>query len=145
MNPWFQHSALSIICKRSLFFNFQEIILKRAADLLEAVCFNIPRTPTQIHTSQYPPTGNQPPNSSNGNHPMMIGQHLTTITPDGLNNGGPYVTITNPDGTSVVYGGSNQQRIPSSTDVNNNDVAISSSGYAYDFIARRFFSVSLRL
>ncbi|XP_015769920.1 PREDICTED: transcription factor COE2-like, partial [Acropora digitifera] len=106
----------------------KEIILKRAADLLEAVCFNIPRTPTQIHTSQYPPAGNQPPNSSNGNHPMMIGQHLTTITPDGLNNGGPYVTITNPDGTSVVYGGSNQQRIPSSTDVNNNDVAISSSG-----------------
>lgn len=106
----------------------KEIILKRAADLLEAVCFNIPRTPTQIHTSQYPPAGNQPPNSSNGNHPMMIGQHLTTITPDGLNNGGPYVTITNPDGASVVYGGSNQQRIPSSTDVNNNDVAISSSG-----------------
>ena len=133
MNPWIQHSALSIICKGP-FFCVQEIVLKRAADLLEAVCFNIPRTPTQIHTSQYPPAGNQAPNSSNGNHPMMIGQHLTTITPDGLN-GGPYVTITNPDGTSVVYGGSNQQRIPSSADVNNNDVAISSSGYAYDFIA----------
>lgn len=106
----------------------KEIILKRTADLLEAVCYNIPRTPTQIHSSQYPPIGGQPPNSSSGNHSMVIGQHVTAITPDGMSNGGTYVTIANPEGASVVYGNSNQQRMTNSTDVNNNDVTIPTSG-----------------
>ena len=107
---------------------FQEIILKRAADLAEVVCYNIPRTPTQIHGSQYPPPGGPPPTTASGPHSMMIGQHLTAITPDGIANGGAYVTISNPEGTSAVYGSANhsgqQQRIASSTDVNNNDVTI---------------------
>ena len=111
---------------------FQEIILKRAADLAEALCCNIPRTPTQIYSSQYPPSGGPPPTTASGTHSMMIGQHFTAISPDGMTNGGTYVTITNPDGPTVVYGSSNpnsqQQRIVSSTDVNNNEVTISTSG-----------------
>lgn len=109
----------------------KEIILKRAADLAEALCCNIPRTPTQIYSSQYPPSGGPPPTTASGTHSMMIGQHFTAISPDGMTNGGTYVTITNPDGPTVVYGSSNpnsqQQRIVSSTDVNNNEVTISTS------------------
>ena len=59
---------------------------------------------------------------------MVIGQHVTAITPDGMSNGGTYVTIANPEGASVVYGNSNQQRMTNSTDVNNNDVTIPTSG-----------------
>ena len=114
-------------------FSFQEIILKRAADLAEAVCYNIPRTPTQIHGSQYPPPGGPSPTTPNGAHSMMIGQHLTAISPDAITNGGTYVAIGNSDAPSVVYGsanpGSQQQRIGSSsaqTDVNNNEVIVTS-------------------
>lgn len=116
----------------SFLYFYKEIILKRAADLVEAVCFNIPRTPTQIHGSQYPHPGGPPPTTASGTHSMMIGQHLTAITPDGISNGGTYVTITNPESASVVYGSSNpsnqQQRIANSTDVNNSDVTIATSG-----------------
>jgi len=111
----------------------KEIILKRAADLAEAVCYNIPRTPTQIHGSQYPPPGGPPPTTASSAHSMMIGQHLTAISPDATTNGGTYVAIGNPDAPSVVYGsanpGSQQQRIGSSTaqtDVNNNEVIVTS-------------------
>jgi len=113
--------------------SFQEIILKRAADLAEAVCYNIPRTPTQIHGSQYPPPGGPPPTTASSAHSVMIGQHLTAISPDAITNGGTYVAIGNPDAPSVVYGsanpGSQQQRIGSSTaqtDVNNNEVIVTS-------------------
>lgn len=121
---------ITIIC-------FQEIILKRAADLAEAVCYNIPRTPTQIHGSQYPPPGGPPPTTASGTHSMMIGQHLAAISPDGIPNGGTYVTIANSDMPSVVYGGANpgsqHQRILTSsgahTDVNNNEVIPTSGKY----------------
>lgn len=116
--------------------SFQEIILKRAADLAEAVCYNIPRTPTQIHGSQYPPPGGPPPTTASSAHSMMIGQHLTAISPDAITNGGTYVAIGNPEAPSVVYGsanpGSQQQRIGSSsaqTDVNNNEVIVTSGKY----------------
>lgn len=110
----------------------KEIVLKRAADVCDAVCYNIPRTPTQIHGSQYPPTGVPPPTTAIGTHSTMIGQHLTPVAPDGLTNGGTFVAIANPEGASVVYGSANpngqQQRIANSTDVNNNDVTIATSG-----------------
>ncbi|XP_022790525.1 transcription factor COE1-like isoform X1 [Stylophora pistillata] len=109
----------------------KEIILKRAADLAEAVCYNLPRTPTQLHGSQYPPPGGPPPTTAGGTHPMMIGQHLTALSPDGITNGGAYGTITNPE--APVYGntnpGSQQQRIATSgahTDTNNNEIIVSS-------------------
>ncbi|XP_073241683.1 transcription factor COE2-like isoform X2 [Porites lutea] len=109
----------------------KEIILKRAADLAEAVCYNIPRTPTQLHGSQYPAPGGPPPTTASGTHSMLIGQHFTAITPDGIPNGGTYVAIANPEGPSVVYGnsghGNQQQRIAGSTDVNNNEVTISTT------------------
>lgn len=67
---------------------------------------------------------------------MMIGQHLTAISPDAITNGGTYVAIGNSDAASVVYGsvnsGSQQQRIGSSsaqTDVNNNEVIVTSGKY----------------
>ncbi|KAM7444916.1 Transcription factorCOE2 [Porites harrisoni] len=109
----------------------KEIILKRAADLAEAVCYNIPRTPTQLHGSQYPAPGGPPPTTASGTHSMMIGQHFTAITPDGIPNGGTYVAIANSESPSVVYGssghGNQQQRIAGSTDVNNNEVTISTT------------------
>ena len=62
---------------------------------------------------------------------MMIGQHLTALSPDGITNGGAYGTITNPE--APVYGntnpGSQQQRIATSgahTDTNNNEIIVSS-------------------
>lgn len=97
------------------------------------MCYNIPRTPTQIHGSQYPPPGGPPPTTASGTHSMMIGQHLTALSPEGITNGGTYVTFTNPEAPSVVYGstnpGSQQQRIATSgahTDVNNNEVIVTS-------------------
>lgn len=103
------------------------------------MCYNIPRTPTQVHGSQYPPPGGPPPTTASGTHSMMIGQHLTAITPDGITNGGTYVTIANPEGASVVYGSSNpssqQQRISNSTDVNNN-VTIATSGIKFELFLK---------
>ena len=117
-------------------FSFQELILKRAADLAEAVCYNIPRTPTQVHGPQYPPPGGPSPTTASGAHSVMIGQHLTAISPDAITNGGTYVAIGNSDSPSVVYGsansGSQQQRIGSSSaqnDVNNNEVIVTSGKY----------------
>lgn len=122
------------------FLFFQEIVLKRAADVCDAVCYNIPRTPTQIHGSQYPPTGVPPPTTAIGTHSTMIGQHLTPVVPDGLTNGGTFVAIANPEGASVVYGSANpngqQQRIANSTDVNNNDVTIATSGMLSVFVGK---------
>lgn len=70
---------------------------------------------------------------------MMIGQHLTAISPDTITNGGTYVAIGNPDTPSVVYGsanpGSQQQRIGSSSaqnDVNNNEVSVTSGNTMID-------------
>ena len=70
---------------------------------------------------------------------MMIGQHLTAISPDTITNGGTYVAIGNPDTPSVVYGsanpGSQQQRIGSSSaqnDVNNNEVNVTSGNTMID-------------
>ena len=95
------------------------------------MCYNLPRTPTQIHGSQYPPPGGPPPTTAGGTHPMMIGQHLTALSPEGITNGSTFVTITNPE--APVYGntnpGSQQQRIATSgahTDANNNEVIVSS-------------------
>ena len=115
--------------------------MKRAADLAEAVCYNIPRTPTQLHGSQYPASGGPPPTTASGTHSMMIGQHFTAITPDGIPNGGTYVAIANPEGPSVVYGssghGNQQQRIAGSTDVNNNEVTISTTGTFFKIVLTR--------
>ena len=100
------------------------------------MCYNIPRTPTQIHSSQFPPPGGPPPTTATGPHSMMIGQHLAAIPPDALTNGGTYVAIANPEAPSVVYGtgnpASHQLRIGSSgaqTDVNNNEVIATSGKY----------------
>ena len=69
---------------------------------------------------------------------MMIGQQLTTIPPESMATGGNYVTVTNPEGTTLTFGQNvntstnNQQRMVANSvahaDVNNNEVITCTSG-----------------
>ena len=132
---------LAVVTK--FFSLLKEIVLKRAADLAEALF--LPRTPNQIHGPQFNPAGGlQNPKSpsimTNGSHHMMMGaQHLamSAVPPETMTSAGNFVTIaSNPQGNQPILpfgtNGTPASQQPAgvtspATDINNNSLNATSS------------------
>ncbi|XP_001634762.2 transcription factor COE3 [Nematostella vectensis] len=97
----------------------KEIVLKRAADLAETL-YQMPRTPTQVHPSQYASTGLATPKS-----PALVGgQHYVTLLPDSMTN--VFTQSITPDNQPIAYS-SHNDNASDQTDMNNNVVQSSNS------------------